>query len=1844
MHKARIARLHDGGHSHLDRSAHSAFVFDSVDFENRRLVEDYEARAGIAYVRALPLHWNTLIGNGNADGSVKVFADEDAGTDNLELDLSAAASSSGLELPLSVTERIGPTTSLLALRAIVDAFPDMCILPCIQSNGKVGIPVEVQAAAPKPSDAAILRERDARDIMENLAHCKLEGLSQGEQLSLLAFIQTFIALYSGPSAESLSLDSNGLQFLQTARMHSLMRRGTASVPFIYAMWAYHSDSQESLMQLLFPEAVTWEDLRMFLVPVWLRSDARLSDIFDRMARSAYARTKDPFSAVLAYTAIGKLSLLRAIFRLSPKHQKVHTFLENDFSQERWKKAASKNAFALLAQHKVEAACGFFILAGRSDQAIKTALMELKDPLLALALARLTAPKTQKFPPNVPSQVELSREAAQEFLAMKKSAISVSTGMQATTGGRTVGSNPNQQKKPASILGFGFDDDYDTAPIIPAPSAGDDDTTYYPPSVVNQSVAVPGPESSRGPATNLPSSYASDALDRPLMFVLENEFLSAAKGDKIPTLSGSQKADSDTAALYEYFAYSVLGQPLKGLESIMRRCAAGCMDVSLLRFALYLASGPACMGAMTCRVLVSKVEGSSTVSDVGDTLQKQKLVSVLRANTAAALLGQQLPLFALEIMATIPTDKPSEKYGSLLKSLDSSSSGEGDAKTAPELSLVLDVRRSVVRQCLIALMCDADVSLSHGLRFAQVMRLPGHICQSRSMDASLSEIIDIMVTNLRILTTATDLSGKKIMRPLEDMIAATAKLGTDSECWLAALSLVSAMPSSSGSKHESILQFASQAMLAGKEGVLGWLESQRRSLMMVVSSPRRMNNSFELAITLQNMACLLRYFAASSTASPPTSTGSPNVHCLLSTSSKVSLQEMADCLGFLGALQGVSAAMDTDSKRGLSLQDLISAMFCAQQSHQPQSVMIDLYRNQRDSGYRFPPLLKGVIYSLLHGMFNDFVAKHGIISLARGPDVIAALAAGNFQLFVEDKSSFETFNAQAKHLILRTPGDFLAVRQLQSMSGFLSLVSVLQEEDKSLSRADQKASPDDSCLSVGPKTCVFPPDAQPIWDLAYSSLHHKQDLNNVSKFFGTDEKGTVFVSKYGRAVLTLVLAADAEPILFAAVDGMTASTAARKSVLSLDLATGSPRSLIPSPLQPVIGSMVASVAQGVRWVKEQPLISKLQGQSAILRAKALGSKLKRERTSADTHGPASRAGITAISAVQAPSSAAATPSPIYRGDLLDTPRSLPRGFIYARDDQDFALPFSLPPFCISVNPKLSLYVRGGPLHSAGVAVCGFSVSASREGRSRQLSAAVVGVSCHHRLQAVLSYEPIQTNAMSAGEVRGIRTRMNETATVAAPVAGFIKPVTTIHQSDFSREDPSKMSDLASKVRWSPNGEFVASAHSSGVVRIWNESNSRNGIDPRARRVPELYSVSRRNAVSTTTEASNDKIEAAVYAATDLDWISYDGSVFAVGAAPIFDISPLNTVGTGKSDRGPNSGSGSSLAGLASQAQSSGRGGELSPRVDALFAQGLLSEPGFGVHLFDRRVGKSPIATANPCPENAGVTSMLYDRGTLSLVCGREDGSIVVYDIRRTRKASYVSAGPIVPSYLGSSSRNNAGSTMFTSGSSTIQNTANSAMAYARRPVRQPAWERGVSSCLAFDEALRSPGGLIDGTPAAVGHGGAVMSLAMHPRTPIVFSGGQDGHIKAWSVPDLRPVLLPWTGECNVHDGFDYRELLVNDNSIGFSVGPINITAVSNSGGISLTSSNSSTNLSSLANGSSGSLTPGGANGNSCNPSRLPRRPASPWTYGGGVTSLLCTEDMLLSGGYDGALYSFSLAYA
>lgn len=276
--------------------------------------------------------------------------------------------------------------------------------------------------------------RQGQLISRLLTHTHLPGLSSLDQMHLLALADTvatcntdFAERFLNDAAKSAmakenatgvpenlsteSLDDCGLRFLLAMKHYSyllrclpLAQRNTFQKQGVVTsniVWAFHSESEEEMLNLIPSYAkgeAKWQTLKELGVGWWLRSNTLLRQCFEKLAKAAYQAKNDPLDAALYYFAMKKKSVVWGLFR-SKRDEKMTAFFANNFQEDRWRKAALKNAFALLGKQRFDHAVAFFLLAGSLNDAIEVCLTKLEDLQLALCITRLYEGEHDATPPS-----------------------------------------------------------------------------------------------------------------------------------------------------------------------------------------------------------------------------------------------------------------------------------------------------------------------------------------------------------------------------------------------------------------------------------------------------------------------------------------------------------------------------------------------------------------------------------------------------------------------------------------------------------------------------------------------------------------------------------------------------------------------------------------------------------------------------------------------------------------------------------------------------------------------------------------------------------------------------------------------------------------------------------------------------------------------------------------------------------------------------------------------------------------------------------------------------------------------------------------------------------------------------------------------------------------------------------------------------------------------------------------------------------------------------------------------------------------------------------------------------
>uniref|UniRef100_A0A8K9Y419 Dmx-like 2 n=1 Tax=Oncorhynchus mykiss TaxID=8022 RepID=A0A8K9Y419_ONCMY len=245
----------------------------------------------------------------------------------------------------------------------------------------------------------------AQVLSSQLMHSSLPGLTRLEQMFLVALADTVATTSSEVSSSTdkqytggEALDECGLRYLLAMRLHTCL---LTSLPPLYRMqllhqglstchfaWAFHSEAEEEMLNMI-PAMQRgdpqWSELRAVGVGWWIRNINTLRRMVEKVGKAAFQRNNDPLDAALFYLAMKKKAVL---WGLSQRDEKMTVFFKNNFSEDRWRKAALKNAFSLLGKQRFEQAAAFFLLAGSLKDAIEVCLEKMEDIQLAMVVARL----------------------------------------------------------------------------------------------------------------------------------------------------------------------------------------------------------------------------------------------------------------------------------------------------------------------------------------------------------------------------------------------------------------------------------------------------------------------------------------------------------------------------------------------------------------------------------------------------------------------------------------------------------------------------------------------------------------------------------------------------------------------------------------------------------------------------------------------------------------------------------------------------------------------------------------------------------------------------------------------------------------------------------------------------------------------------------------------------------------------------------------------------------------------------------------------------------------------------------------------------------------------------------------------------------------------------------------------------------------------------------------------------------------------------------------------------------------------------------------------------------------
>ncbi|CUM65415.1 uncharacterized protein PRCAT00003053001 [Priceomyces carsonii] len=225
-------------------------------------------------------------------------------------------------------------------------------------------------------------------LSESLMKTSLPLITRHQQITLLSLI----SIVKSWQKNERSLDENGLRFLTGFKLfQNSTKQAKLSIRDIN--WALHSDSKEVLFGLVqdhYKSRLKWENVEQCGLPYWI-DQKRLIEVVESCARNEFSESRDPSGLIsLLFLAIHKRQILIGLWRTvsHPEQQKMLRFLNNDFSEPRWRSAALKNAFVLLGKHRLIDAAYFFLLGDSLKDCCNILAGRLKNVPLALAIAKV----------------------------------------------------------------------------------------------------------------------------------------------------------------------------------------------------------------------------------------------------------------------------------------------------------------------------------------------------------------------------------------------------------------------------------------------------------------------------------------------------------------------------------------------------------------------------------------------------------------------------------------------------------------------------------------------------------------------------------------------------------------------------------------------------------------------------------------------------------------------------------------------------------------------------------------------------------------------------------------------------------------------------------------------------------------------------------------------------------------------------------------------------------------------------------------------------------------------------------------------------------------------------------------------------------------------------------------------------------------------------------------------------------------------------------------------------------------------------------------------------------------
>lgn len=225
-------------------------------------------------------------------------------------------------------------------------------------------------------------------LTEQLTRITLPYITRHQQITLIIVIEAMEEVVKYQHI----MDHNGIRFLLGVKLFLSHRQSQKSLLMRDISWALHSESKTLLLSMFDSNINTWKHAKEYKIVYWLKED-QLTSKFEQIAKFEFSKEdkRDPSRCAVFYLALKKKQILLSLWKIStghPEQQKMIKFLNNDFTQRRWRTAALKNAFVLLSKHRyMDAAC-FFLVGDSLKDAVNVLCKQVGDIDLAIGVCRV----------------------------------------------------------------------------------------------------------------------------------------------------------------------------------------------------------------------------------------------------------------------------------------------------------------------------------------------------------------------------------------------------------------------------------------------------------------------------------------------------------------------------------------------------------------------------------------------------------------------------------------------------------------------------------------------------------------------------------------------------------------------------------------------------------------------------------------------------------------------------------------------------------------------------------------------------------------------------------------------------------------------------------------------------------------------------------------------------------------------------------------------------------------------------------------------------------------------------------------------------------------------------------------------------------------------------------------------------------------------------------------------------------------------------------------------------------------------------------------------------------------